>query len=161
MVRGPDTGKGKGFSFLQNQPYELWGLPSLLFSVYRGSYPGVKWGAKLTVPLHLEPKLRMCGAILPNPPYYFMHRTRPIFIPYRYIEYCPVTLPDLPIETFCGFPSVFVVQYLQDSIHINHCLIRIYVRFAPSQRVTFYEVQGSSLRCCSRLWCLILRVINN
>ena len=106
-----------------------------------------------------------------------MQRTGTIFVP---IEYCPinplsaelnpicyllallgahhflhfsrirVNLPDILIETFCGFPSVSTVQYLQESIHINHCLLRIYVRFAPSQRATFYEVQGSSPRCFSR-----------
>ena len=58
--------------------------------------------------------------------------------------------PDIPIETFYCFPSVSRVQYLQDSIHINHCLLRIYVRLSTSQRVTFYGVQGSSPRCCSR-----------
>jgi hypothetical protein len=150
MVRDPDTGRGKGFSFLQNHPYEFWGLLSLLFSVYWGFFPEVKWGVKLTIRLYLEPKLRKCGAIPPYSLYDSMQWTGTIFVPYTYIEYCSITLPDIPTGTFCGFPSVSTVQYLQDNIHTNHCLLRIYLRFSPSQRVTIYEVQGSSPRCCSR-----------
>ena len=126
------------------------GVYPVSYSVYRGSFPGVKWGAKLTIRLHLEPKLGKCGAIPPYSPYDSMQRTGTNFIPYLYIEYCSITLPDIPIDTFCGFPSVSTVQYLPDSIHINHCLPRICVWFAPSQRITYYEVQGSSPRCCSR-----------
>jgi hypothetical protein len=51
--------------FLQNHPYQLWGLPCHLFSVYRGSFPGVKWGTKLTIRLHMELKLRKSGPIPP------------------------------------------------------------------------------------------------
>jgi hypothetical protein len=49
-------------------------------------------------------------------------------------------LPDILIETFCGFPSVSTIQYLQDSNHINHCLLIIRVRLVPSQQVTFNRV---------------------
>jgi hypothetical protein len=32
----------RDFSFLQNLPYLLWGLVSLVFNGYQGSFPGVK-----------------------------------------------------------------------------------------------------------------------
>jgi hypothetical protein len=147
-VRIPEGAKVS--RFLQDHPYEIWGLPSLLFSVYRGSFPGVKWGAKLTIRLHLEPKLRKCAAIPTYSPYDSMQWTGTISIPFTYIAYCSITLPDIPIGTFCGFASVSTVQYLQESIQTNHCLLRIHVRFSPSQRVTFYEVLGSSPRCSRR-----------
>jgi hypothetical protein len=121
------------------------------YSVCTGVFfPEVKWGVKLTIRIHLEPKLRKCGAIPPYSLYDSIQWTGTIFIPYTNIEYCSITLPDIPTGTFCGFPSVSTVLYLQDSIHTNHCPLRIYVRFSPRQRVTIYEVQGSSPRCCSR-----------
>jgi len=43
------------------------GSTQLSIQCVPGSFPGVKRGAKLFQRLHLEPKLRMCGAILPNP----------------------------------------------------------------------------------------------
>jgi hypothetical protein len=115
-----------------------------------GLFPGVKWGAKLTVRRHLEPNLK-CGALHPYSPYDNMQWTGTIFVPFTYKECCSITLSDVLIRIFYGFPSLSTVQFLQDSSHINHCLHRIYVSFSPRQIVTFYEVQGSSPRCSSCL----------
>jgi hypothetical protein len=74
--------KGKKFLFLQNHPHQLGDVPSLLSSVYRGSFLRVKWGAKLNIRLHLEPKLRKCAAIHPYSPYNSIQQTATISIPY-------------------------------------------------------------------------------
>jgi len=91
-----------------------------------GFFTGVKWGVELHIRLHLEPKIRKCAAITPYSTYDSMQWTGTIFKTYTY----NITLTDIPNETFCVFPSVSTGQYLQDSIHINHCLLRIYERFS-------------------------------
>ena len=125
---------------------------SFLFSVYRGSFPGVKWGAKLTIRLHLEPKLRNWGAIPQYSPYDSMHWTGTIFIQNTHTEYCSVTFPRYPhwnnlLFSFRFYSSVSLGQYPHKSLPTQNI---VYVRFSTSQRVTFYGVEGSSPHCCSR-----------
>jgi hypothetical protein len=99
-VRIPE---GARFFFLQNHPYQLCGLPSLLFSVYRGSFPGVKWGAKLTIRRHLDPNLRKIGAISSILPYDSMQWTGTIFIPHT-INTALLRYPISWINCFVVFP---------------------------------------------------------
>jgi len=91
--------------------HQLGGVPGLLSSVYLGPFLGVKWGDKLNIRLHLEPKLRKCAAIPPYYPYNSIQQTGTIFIPYtqntallRYpisrLKHFVVFLPFLQISIF-------------------------------------------------------------
>jgi hypothetical protein len=67
--------RGSGRRFLFSQRLDRpWDPCRLLSNGYRAFFPQCWFGrgVKLTTVLHLVPKLRMHGAILPTPPYFFM-----------------------------------------------------------------------------------------
>jgi hypothetical protein len=75
---GSTPGKGMGIFLLQQHPDQLWTPPILQFigqqRLFLQEFSG--WDMKLTTHLHLEPRLRIHGAIPLVPPYSFMTSTR-------------------------------------------------------------------------------------
>jgi hypothetical protein len=71
---GSIPGRGMRFFLLQQHPDQLWAPPSLQFNGQQGLFLQELsgWDMKLTTYLHLEPWLRMHGAIPLFPPYSFM-----------------------------------------------------------------------------------------
>jgi hypothetical protein len=67
-VWGSKPGIGRSCVSSPKRPDRLWGQPSLLFSGYRGSFPGGR-GVQLTTHLQIERRLRMSRAI-PRPSLY-------------------------------------------------------------------------------------------
>jgi hypothetical protein len=64
-ILGSFPGRGEKYLFYPNHPFQLWGSPSLIFSMCQQPFPqgSSSWGMKLTTYLPTVPSLRMSGAI--------------------------------------------------------------------------------------------------
>ena len=73
-ILGSFPGRGEKYFFSPNHPFQLWGSPSLIFSMCQQPFPqgSNSWGMKLATHLPIVPSLRMSGAIPMLPLFAFM-----------------------------------------------------------------------------------------
>jgi len=73
-ILGSFPGRGEKYLFSPNHPFQLWGSPSLIFSMCQQPFPqgSRSWGMKLTIHLPIMPSLRMSGALPMLPLFAFM-----------------------------------------------------------------------------------------